>query len=287
MQKQIRSFDGTKINYEIENISENCVVFLHGLGSTLTVWKKPIDIMHKNNISTIAIDMRGHGLSERPKYVYDYEFKNFAKDVHHILQKENIKNFVLVGHCVGGAIAVTFHKMYPDLAKAYVLISSTYKYVNFSNWVWSLKKMEPLLVSILNQSYFTKNNGKLNYRDYKKYIGTGDWNVRRLYTDIMNTGLKSFLCTLQNFMKYNEMETLTKITKPVLLMNGSKDSIVSLGMARRMKSLIKNSKLIVLPEEDHIVVLNNPTVVGKNILEFAKSLPDFIQKRNDDSRVRL
>ncbi|MDD5182081.1 MAG: alpha/beta hydrolase [Candidatus Nanoarchaeia archaeon] len=278
MQKQIRSFDGTKINYEIEHISENYIVFLHGLGGNLTAWKKQRELMHKNKISTIAVDMRGHGLSERPNSERYYSFENFARDIYFILQKENIKNFVLVGHCVGGAVTVNFHKLYPELAKAYILVASTYKYNSFARLTSQLIRFEPWILKMLSYPFFEEYNGRIEQMDYKDFVGTSDWSMHRISTDIRYTGFKSYVYTLRSFVKFDEIESLKKMNRPVLIISGSKDTFFDVNVAKRMNKLIKNSTLNIVPNGNHIVVLNNPNTVGKNILEFAKSLPDFLQK---------
>ncbi len=57
-----------KINYKIhKNKNDLYLVFLHGLGGNLYAWNEIRTIMHKKNYSTLAIDLRGHGESFRPK----------------------------------------------------------------------------------------------------------------------------------------------------------------------------------------------------------------------------
>ena len=51
MQKSIKSFDGTHINYSINRKAENFLVFLHGAGGDLNAWLKYIEFFNqKNNV---------------------------------------------------------------------------------------------------------------------------------------------------------------------------------------------------------------------------------------------
>jgi pimeloyl-ACP methyl ester carboxylesterase len=99
MQKRIESFDGTKIIYDIsyEKDKKNFLIFIHGVGSNLEIWKEIRLFFHKLKIPTIAIDLRGHGKSDRPKSLESYNLKNFARDIKEIIKKENISNPILIG----------------------------------------------------------------------------------------------------------------------------------------------------------------------------------------------
>ena len=109
MQKKIESFDGIRINYSISRVSDFFLIFIHGAGGDLNAWKEQEHFFHKNGLSTIAIDLRGHGLSDRPNSVRSYRLECFAKDIHQIIVKEKIKKFVMIGHCFGGMVTISFH----------------------------------------------------------------------------------------------------------------------------------------------------------------------------------
>src|SRR3989344_1665595 len=125
MQKKIKSFDGVKINYEVSGKNENCLVFLHGLGGDLNAWKNERKFFKKKNISTIAIDLRGHGKSERPKSYESYGLDKFAMDVYFVLKKKRKKKFILVWHCFGGIVSMNFYCLFPKMAGGYGFIGPT------------------------------------------------------------------------------------------------------------------------------------------------------------------
>ena len=53
-------------------------------------WRNERVFLHKKGISTIAVDLRGHGKSGRPKLLGDYNIEKFAGDIHSIIKKEKI-----------------------------------------------------------------------------------------------------------------------------------------------------------------------------------------------------
>ena len=135
MENYLKSFDGTKIYYNYSRGSkEPTLVFLHGIGGNWTVWKKEIEFFQKEGFSTIALDLRGHGMSEAPEPEERYKISYFSKDVHAILKKENITYFVLIGHSLGGAVALTYCQLYSQnlpssLVKTLMILSASPRFV--------------------------------------------------------------------------------------------------------------------------------------------------------------
>ena len=111
--------------------------------------------------------------------------------------------------------------------------------------------------------------------DFEKYVGTGDWNVKRIFSDIIHTTFKSWIFTYQNIAKFDAIEILKSIKKRVLIIEGEKDSVFNMLEAKKINSLIKNSELNVIPEANHILVINNPHELQKEIYGFVKNFKDL------------
>ncbi|MBI2622701.1 MAG: alpha/beta fold hydrolase, partial [Candidatus Levybacteria bacterium] len=101
------------------------LVFLHGLGSDLTAWKSERETLRNLGFPTLALDLRGHGLSGRPDNESAYELGNFVKDVLSVLEKEGIEKPVLVGHCFGGMVAIALEGTYSKNVHLFLLIQAT------------------------------------------------------------------------------------------------------------------------------------------------------------------
>lgn len=274
MQKQLKSFDNVKINYDISRNSGNFVVFVHGAGGDLTAWKKERAFLYRRGISTLALDLRGHGKSERPSMPINYRLENFAKDIYAIIRKERISNFVLAGHCFGGMITIMFHKLFPKFAKSYILIDTTYK---APSQLKKIFKNHPFFRHIINHILENENLRKKHFShvNYEKFVGSGDWNFFRIYSDIAHTSFKSWLFTYENLAEFNGIKTLKSIRKPVLVIEGSKDSIFNLLVAKKIKRLVSKSKLDIVPDANHIIVINNPKQLEAEILGFLLQLKEF------------
>ncbi|MBW2976601.1 alpha/beta hydrolase [Candidatus Woesearchaeota archaeon] len=278
MQKQIKSFDGTRINYDVSRASGKFLVFLHGAGGDLTAWKKERAFFSRKGFSTIAIDLRGHGKSGRPDLPSDYTIENFAKDIYEVVRKEKIADFVLIGHCFGGVITIMFHKLFPNLAKSYILVDTTYK---APKAIKKFFKNNPFFTDILNRILTNKSlrNKHFSHVNYDQFSGTGDWNLPRIFSDIAHTSLKSWLFTYENLADFNGIKVLKSIDQPTLVIEGEKDSIFNLSKAKKIHNLVRTSELDIIPEANHIIVLNNPKILEKEVLRYVMSLKGFVKKQ--------
>jgi pimeloyl-ACP methyl ester carboxylesterase len=274
MQKRVTSFDGTKINYDISRHKGDFIVLLHGAGESLTAWKKELTFFHRKGISTLAVDLRGHGKSQRPDSPDSYNLENFAKDLRAVLKKEKISNFVLVGHSLGGIVTIMFHKLYPTSAMAYILVDTTYKGPT------KLKKImdsHPFFVNIVNKILKKENlrNKHFSHVKYDKFAGAGDLNFFRNYSDLAHTSLKSWMFTFEKILNFNGVKILKSIRKPVLIIHGNNDSIFSILVAKKIKNIVTKSKLDIIPNANHIIVINNPKQLEIRILKFISRLKNF------------
>jgi pimeloyl-ACP methyl ester carboxylesterase len=98
------------------------IVLLHGYLETMEVWENIIAELSKN-FRVIALDLPGHGLSGFCSETPTMEF--MADCVKSLLDKQKVQECFVVGHSMGGYVALAFAKKYPETAKALCLFSST------------------------------------------------------------------------------------------------------------------------------------------------------------------
>lgn len=251
------SFDQTKIFYEIRDNKgkKETIIFLHGLGGNMRAWDEQVLFFQNKGYRTITFDLRGHGLSDRPKNINDYALDNFAKDILFFLKIYKIKKFVLIGHCLGGAVALKVVKQLKIQPRATVLISTSVKPFRFNIIFSKYSKFIQLLAGILLK--FPLPLGKIKQASFKKFSGTGDFDLRRIASDTFYTTLQSYLAIFSQITILNDSDLLDYINCPTFIIHGAKDKIISLTNAHNLNKNIKKSKLIIFPTANHVIPLNN------------------------------
>ncbi|HXM36504.1 MAG TPA: alpha/beta hydrolase [Pyrinomonadaceae bacterium] len=113
------SLDGTRIHYQSYGKGREALVFIHGWSCNLDYWRDQIPDFEKRS-RVIAIDLPGHGLSDKPQLVYSMDF--FARAVDAVLRDARVERAVLVGHSMGTPIARQFYRKYPKNTLAIVIV---------------------------------------------------------------------------------------------------------------------------------------------------------------------
>ena len=108
------------IAYTDEGKGERTLLFVHGLSSNLDSWKKNIQGL-TGDYRCVAIDLPGYGKSSRIKT--DYSLAEYADILNAIADKMELKNVILVGHSMGGQIAMHSVLKYPKTYEKLILIA--------------------------------------------------------------------------------------------------------------------------------------------------------------------
>jgi pimeloyl-ACP methyl ester carboxylesterase len=97
------------------------VVLVHGLMCSSRTWVRQVDRLATRH-RVIAPDLFGHGLSAKPPG--DYSLSAHAASVRDLLDALDVPNATVVGHSLGGGIALQMAYLFPDRVNALVLVSS-------------------------------------------------------------------------------------------------------------------------------------------------------------------
>jgi pimeloyl-ACP methyl ester carboxylesterase len=114
--------DGTAIRIGDTLKGERTVVLLHGYLENLNVWDDLAGLLQPH-VRVIAPDLPGHGISEVKGDTHTMEF--LADTVHAALLDAGVEKCTLVGHSMGGYVALALAARYPEMIEGLVLFSST------------------------------------------------------------------------------------------------------------------------------------------------------------------
>lgn len=148
-----------------EKDAQKVIVLLHGKNFSGYYWEKVAEYLIKKKYRVIIPDQIGFGKSSKPDY-YQYSFGQLGLNTKSLLDSLHIKKFDLVGHSMGGMLAVTFAADYSDSVNKLILINplglEDYgKYVEFKDTNFFYKRE---LGKTLDTA---RNYQKKNYYDGK------------------------------------------------------------------------------------------------------------------------
>jgi pimeloyl-ACP methyl ester carboxylesterase len=95
------------------------LVLIHGWTCNLDYWRDSIPDFAKRS-RVIAIDLPGHGQSDKPEVTYSMDF--FARAVEAVMVDAKVERAVLVGHSMGTPVARQFYRKYPDKTLGIVIV---------------------------------------------------------------------------------------------------------------------------------------------------------------------
>jgi pimeloyl-ACP methyl ester carboxylesterase len=101
------------------------VIFIHSFAGDTTHWATQLEHLRKTR-RAIALDLRGHGQSQPPANG-DYSIAALTADLAAVIAALELERFVLVGHSMGGPVAIAYAAEHPAQVAGLVLVASAAK----------------------------------------------------------------------------------------------------------------------------------------------------------------
>lgn len=205
------------------------------------------------------IDLPGFGKTvkpERPLYLSDYT--DYVCDY---LKKMKLSKINLIGHSFGGRIAIKLAYNHPELLNTLILIGAPginpVSKTKITFFLF-LSKIGKLIFLILPLSHFQNFARKILYRAAKA-------------TDFYNTDSR-LRETFKNVIKENLGSYLRRIKIPTFLLWGQDDTTVPVKIAQKMSSLIRHSRLKIIPSAKHGLPWTHPEITAREIHSFISTI---------------
>jgi len=111
--------DGERIHYRSYGKGREALVLIHGWTCNLDYWRDQVPDFAKRN-RVIALDLPGHGQSDKPEISYTMDL--FARAIDAVMRDAKVERAVLVGHSMGTPVARQFYRKYPKKTLAIVIV---------------------------------------------------------------------------------------------------------------------------------------------------------------------
>lgn len=255
-------FKNTSISYTDQG-KGTAIVLLHGFLENKKMWDAFIPEWSKK-FRIITVDLLGHGETGCMGYVHSME--NNADVVHEVLAELRLRKAILVGHSMGGYVALAFAELYPDVVKGLVLLNSTSRAdseerkTNRDRAIKAVKQSFQNFISLSISNLFSEEN--------RERLSESIENVKK---EALKTPLQGIVASLEGMKIRIDREVLLHLTPyPKLLVLGKKDPVLNF---EETKEQIEDTQVQLLSFPDgHMSHIENQKALQKELLQFFKSV---------------
>lgn len=241
---------------------EQTVVLLHGYLENLFVWEEFAALLYKE-VRVVSIDLPGHGISEVRGELHTMDY--LADVVSAALTKLGIDRAFVVGHSMGGYVALAFAERHAEQTAGIVLLSSTpnpdseEKAANREREIKLVKsgKKELLAHTAPAAGFAEENRQRL-----QAYIDDLEQTVH-LTED---GGIVALLAGMIRRKDQNAM--LRALPRPQLFILGRKDGYISVEVAEKMVADHPQAEVCWLEKSGHMGFIEQPAECAAALLDF-------------------
>lgn len=222
------------------------MVLLHGYPLDHSIWEPLIPVL-ENGFDLILPDLRGFGESQAVGT--DFTMADFAADIAGLLEQLDIKKAIVVGHSMGGYVALAFVRAYPASVLGLGLVSSQMLADTPENKAGRYKQAESILangVKEVAEGMSAKLTARPDLQD----------RLKELILRQSPAGLAGALRAMAE--RPDSTPLLTEFHLPFVLVHGVADILIPIERARSAKAAAPGAHLTEIPDAGHMPMMEAP-----------------------------
>jgi pimeloyl-ACP methyl ester carboxylesterase len=261
-----------------EGKGKKTLLFIHGLGHSHSAWIYNI-LTLSEQFRCIAVDLPGNGSSAAADYPYSLQF--FADCIHDFIVEKQLKQVYLVGHSMGGQIAMTLALKYPEVLSGLILCAPA-GFEQFNDWEKNLYRSTMYFVDMVsneenslrkavqNSFYLLPDNVQPFIQQLISNMHTQDRKLYRRMTEACISGM----------LDEPVYDRIPDIKHPVLVIFGEKDTMIpnrfihpcsTRQLAEAATRRFPNAQLEMIPLCGHFVQWEKASRVNNIIRHFVQN----------------
>jgi len=229
------------------------LVLVHGAGGSHLDWPAPLRRLGGANV--YALDLPGHGRSEGAGRSSIAAYRDFLLA---FLDALSLERAIVVGHSMGGAIALDFALRYPDRLAGLILVGTGAR----------LRVLPAILSGLLTDFEATVDL----VLDYAFGPGASEQLKRLGRQRLLRTPPQVLHGDYAACDAFDVMERLGEIRCPTLVIGGTADRLTPPKYSVYLRDHIPGAELVLVDRAGHMVMLEKPEVVSRAVSEFIASV---------------
>jgi len=250
--------DNAKIHYVSEGKGKEAVVLVHGWTCNLGHWRDQIPELSKR-ARVIALDLPGHGMSDKPDTNYSMDY--FAAAIDAVMKDAGVERAVLVGHSMGTPVIRQFYRKYPQKTLALVIVDGGLRPFG------TKEQREQFMNSLRGPAY--KDVGAQMFTAMTATLSEAD--KERVRSSFLNTPQKVLVSAMES-MADESLYATDKINVPVLAIL-AKTPFWPADTEQFLRSLAPDLDYQMWEGVDHFLFMGKPK-------EFDAAVIAFLNKKN-------
>jgi len=261
-----------KIHYVVRGAGPS-LLLLHGSAHLLETWDLNIRLLSEH-YQVYAMDLPGHGLSDKPGVAYDISF--FTEFVIGFMQALGVEHTSLIGHSMGGQISLNVAINFPEKVDSLILetsaglsndISVLHEACNVPVWIGA-EADESVALAIIEQrmkmefyhpDFIAKDMIERTYRFLQQMP-----EQRRVLLSILRNSVNADGFRAEVVM----VDRLHLVKSPTLLIHGAQDKIHPVELSQNASRLIPDARLKVIDECGHCPHIEKAAEFNKAVISF-------------------
>ena len=246
------------------------ILFIHGASQCWLTWSRQLNSDLADDFRLVAMDMRGHGLSEKPREGYD-DSRLWADDVRAVIQALRLDHPALSGWSYGPLVILDYIRHYGEDG-----ISG----VNFVGGITKLGSDEAM--SVLTPEFLSLVPGLFN-TDVEESVRTLEPFLRLCFVQELSADelylMLGFNVSVPPYVRqalfsrsFDNDDLLPKIRKPVLITHGAEDAIVKKASVDQQKAGMAHAQIQVMANAGHGPFWDDPATYNQQVRAFCNSL---------------
>jgi len=240
------------------------IVLLHGITYSRYSFRYNVPIL-SGLARVICPDLPGHGLSAKP-YFFDYTLSNQAKIVCEFCEKLGLKEIVLGGCSMGGAVAMQTAIDYPSLVSKLILVDSAGIDIDLKSpdSIFRLPIIGHFAAYLVASGFAKSTRSRME----NGLEGSPDEEFRAYLRE--SRRLSTMLASVRNLRTNNTFRVngIDRIKQKTLVVWGEQDLLFSQRTAREIARNIPDSRLVVLPDVGHLPNDEKPADFNQIVIDF-------------------
>lgn len=254
--------DSREVHYRDEGKeNQETLVLLHGFLQNLDVWT-PYTLHLMKEMRVITIDLPGHGYTQNFSDVHSMDF--MAKVVKSVLQELGVSKCVMVGHSMGGYVALAFAELFPYTLSGLGLLHS-----HAMADTESKKKERMEVCQEVNHNrpgYIVRFIPSLF--DDSRRMGLAQ-DIKDLQEQCLETSVQSITAAQKGMMmRPSRINVLSRLDIPVFSVFGKNDPRLPVELAVSQAMEPKRSEILLLDKVAHMSFIEEAEFVRQRLVNF-------------------